>query len=257
MAINVHKLTVSNMTVGPLSGGGDGGGSSIPIETSGLFLFYDAGNVSSYSGTGTTLTNLANTDTGYDLTINNGANYTSAGTASYLSFPTGGTLVANLGDLLDGVTASTTISHWIRPINSSDYNVWLFSRYDGNAYTPPNGNIRIIASNRIIAENWGREMSTNWYPSISSYLNNWMNIVMTYGSSGIEVYLNGVSLGKGSGSSFNSATTLDTHSDFKVFFDYGTATSNYNWANFAYYTRELSATEVLSNFDALKGRYGY
>ena len=255
MAINFRSNTViRNLSIGPAAG--SGGGSGIPIATNGLFLFYDASNVASYSGTGNTLTNLANTDPGYDLTIDGGATYNSDGTATNLTFPTGGTLIANLGDLLAGITAETTISHWIKPINSSDYNVWLFSRYDGAAYTPPNGNIRIIAGNRIIAENWGREMSTNLYPSISSNLNSWINIVMTYGPSGIVVYLNGTSLGAGSGSSFNNSTTLDTQSDFKVFFDYGTATSNYSVANFAYYTSELSASEVSSNFEALRGRFG-
>jgi hypothetical protein len=54
------------------------------IVTAGLVRWYDAGNTSSYPGTGTTWTDLQGS--GYNLTLQNGPTFTSSGVGSYFTF---------------------------------------------------------------------------------------------------------------------------------------------------------------------------
>ena len=58
--------------------------------------------------------------------------------------------------------------------------------------------------------------------------------------------------------SVGSGRTLDAITQFKLFdASSGYGGQNIPFGNMAYYTRELTASEMLSNFDALKTRYGY
>jgi len=252
-----NNAIIKNLVIGGSGGsGGEGGGG---ISTTGLFLHYDIGDTSSYPGSGTTLTNLVNSDSGYNATINNTPTYNGSGTSAYLSVSTNSQIIANLGSLLDGVTAHTTISHWVRPTGSGA--AQLFRRYDGN-WPIQAGSVSgfwdILSDGNLAAQYWGADRTSRWQSlNINgTYNNTWVNIVMTYGpTGGVRLYLNGVEdTGQALTTAYGSGTnTLDAITSFEIMHP----KTYLEFAHFAYYTRELSGSEVSSNFDALKSRYGY
>ena len=254
-----NNAIIKNLVIGGTGGSGGEGGGSGGINTTGLFLHYDIGDTSSYPGSGTTLTNLANTDSGYNATINNTPTYNGSGASAYLSVSTNSQITANLGSLLDGVTAHTTISHWVRPTGSGA--AQLFRRYDGNwpiQFGSVSGFWDILSDGNIAAQYWGQDKTSRWQSlNINgTYNNTWVNIVMTYGpSGGVRLYLNGTEdTGQALTTNYGSGTnTLDAINDFEIMHP----KTYMEFAHFAYYTRELTASEVSSNFDALKTRYGY
>ena len=254
-----NNAIIKNLVIGGTGGSGGEGGGGGGINTTGLFLHYDIGDTSSYPGSGTTLTNLANTDSGYNATINNTPTYNGSGASAYLSVSTNSQITANLGSLLDGVTAHTTISHWVRPTGSGA--AQLFRRYDGNwpiQFGSVSGFWDIHSDGNITAQYWGQDRTSRWQTlNINgTYNNTWVNIVMTYGpSGGVRLYLNGTEdTGQALTTNYGSGTnTLDAINDFEIMHP----KTYMEFAHFAYYTRELTASEVSSNFDALKTRYGY
>ena len=80
--------------------------------TSGLVYYIDAGNVSSYSGTGSSINNIAGTAPGAS-TINNSPAFTSAGQSSYFTF--NGSTQYILTDNLIGqsLSSNVTIECWV------------------------------------------------------------------------------------------------------------------------------------------------
>lgn len=268
-----NNTLIKNLSIGPAAG--SGGGSSIPINTNGLFMFYDIGNTSSYPGSGTTMYNLVNADSRFEATMSNTPTYTSAGAASYISFSSSSEITVTPADLLDGVTNITTLSYWIKinntPAGSRPTDVHytyteLFRRYAGqwNQGHPVDiVYMNILNGGDFLLEKVGTNNSSRWQGLgvVNSYLNNWVNIGVTLGdNNGLRLYLNGVDQGIPSmyHYSVGSGRTLDTITQFKLFdASSGYGGQNIPFGNMAYYTRELTASEMLSNFDALKTRYGY
>ena len=74
MAVTISGATIS---------GGINLGDYVPVVTSGLQLLLDAGNTSSYSGSGTTWNDISGNGKNFSWTTT--PNFTSAGTASYFS----------------------------------------------------------------------------------------------------------------------------------------------------------------------------
>ena len=276
MAINVHKLRVSNMTVGPLSGGGNGGGSySVPIESTGLQLWLDASQYTS----GNTLSDLSGN--GRNGTIFGTPTFNSAGASSYFAFSNsapwgnsgqGSYIQADDTTNYFGITPynGLSLSLWIEAPNSSDVNnitslgerggaaVHLRKYYNGYSY---NGG----------ANSWeagGLSHPSNWLGGTSATSNSsagWKNITITVSSnanSTMKLYENGVEKASSFTTRSYSSNSFPSYVVGHILSMGATSTNpeqgfNGNWANAAVYNRELTASEVLSNFDALKSRYGY
>ena len=89
---------------------------------------------------------------------------------------------------------------------------------------------------------------------------NWYNVCTTYDGSdtiaGLKIYVNGV---QASGSTIlnSSPSTITSSADFQIS---GRGGANNIWggrvASANIYNRALSATEILQNYNALKGRFG-
>ena len=264
-----NNTLIKNLSIGPAAG--SGGGSSIPINTNGLFMFYDIGNTSSYPGSGTTMYNLVNADSRFEATMNNTPTYNSAGTASSLAFSSGTSheIEVTPADLLDGVTNVSTISYWIKPVPKSNSTagtyIELFTRYAGqwNQGHPADMFWKITGNGDAYIDKIGTNNASRWQGLgfISNYQNSWVNIAITLGNTnGLRLYLNGVDQGNPIMYNYSVGTdrTLDAINSFKLF----AQSSSFNgqgteFGNMAYYTRELTASEMSSNFDALKTRYGY
>ena len=216
--------------------------SAIPsIVTSGLLTHLDAGNVASYSGSGTTWTDLSgNSRNG---TLVNGVGYSSSN---------GGTLV------FDGVNDYVSVNSISRSVMGSNFTVslWFFSGTSNHK-----GIIELAATNNDLAPSILLQKNGsiirflfngayNFSSAISA--NTWYNIVLTYDNTTWKSYLNGVLANSAAlayiGGTF--ADKINIGSGYPNFFDS-------KIPQVAIYNRPISSTEVTTNFNALKSRYGY
>jgi uncharacterized protein (TIGR02145 family) len=225
-------------------------GSSGPIITSGLVLHLDAGNTSSYPGSGTTWTDLSgNNNHG---TLINGPTYSSTNSGSivldgsndYIDFGNSASLRAI------GGTTNITVSGWAYYTayggGGQSYSVitvkgapwtWLLENYLDTF------RFRIVAG--------GADVSVG---DVSTHqLNVWYNVVGTYDGSNMRLYINGVLK-----NTVPQTGTLATNSETaKIGTWQGT---DYNLtgrvSNVSIYNRVLTAAEVLENYNALRPRFG-
>lgn len=211
------------------------------IITSGLLTHLDAGNTLSYSGSGTTWTDLSgNSRNG---TLINGVSYNSSD---------GGTLVFD--GVNDYVTATTltksllnrsfTMSLWFN--SSSSSNMGLFSI--GSSFDDLAPYLILQKNNTTL-----RWLVNNTYQMTNTIsLNTWYNVAITYNGTVWNVYINGVLANTYTG------TDVGGGSAYYLFLGTGFPTySNVKIPHFVAYNNPLSSTDILNNFNALKSRYGY
>lgn len=219
---------------------------------SSLKLFVDAGNTSSYSGSGTTWTDLTGNQNG---TLVNGVGYNSAnsgyltfdGTNDYISFPNNS---FNLQDF--------TIEMWFKKNTTS--NQVLFNNFD---YTVPNqyGVQLNFYGGRFDAVCFlgSGASQLEVYPTNVPTNGTWYHVQMRKVSAGnLTVWLNGLLIGTlvtTSNVSYtsNCKTTIgcQAYSTFTNTFYNGAISMCrvYNVAN--------SDAQMLTNFNEFKSRYGY
>jgi len=292
MAINFRSNTIiKNLRVGPLSGGGNGGGGGGSISTTNLQLYWDIGNSTSYSGTGTAITDLSGN--GNDGILTGTPTYSSAGASSYLDWTGDNTAFATYtGNLLDDTLNiesqdQITVSNWVTltpgisgmqtayissamngfvrfsqgPIgdNTQDQLLTYIRLYDNNSEIYYHPAAMALGSS---ASRW-TDLST--YGLSTSDYGNWFNFTITVGLGTYNFYLNGIE--QWSNTYNDTLLSLEKYKfSFGSELDASVETgltrvtwTGYNgkWGNSAVYNRVLPASEVLSNFNALKSRYGY
>ena len=216
-----------------------------PIVDSSLVLWLDAQQPGSYPGTGATWTDLSG----------NSNNATLSGTYTYnqtsINFISSGKGLVNYASSnLSLITSSTgvTVSIWTRvsSIPNGSYNR-LFSVGDypsQNYYLEFNG----VTLGTLLSFVGGSPLVTNQVLSTGT----WYNIVQTYDGSLNSIYINGIlSNSVGANGSISTTTTyLGIFSDPTV----GSSTPG-EVSIFSMYKRALSAAEISTNFNALRGRY--
>jgi len=244
------------------------------IVTSGLLLNLDAANPASYSGSGTTWTNLATAGSSLvpNFTINSSATFNSTDGAIKLS--TGGNAVASTTSSF-GLLTSFTIEVWVK---SNNLGGCFFTERIRNPISNAYGNP--IAVNMMleygIDNNYGAELqggigSTNnigagFYPngwrtlqttsSDADIINTWTHILATFDASTkiLKLYKNGSLL-----ISSTAYGAIPTSSNFGYYigagWEGGTKFGDYSIVNL--YNRALTPTEISTNFDAVKVRFGY
>lgn len=228
------------------------------IVTNGLVLYLDAANPTSYPGSGTTWTDIS-------ASANIG---TFVGATSY-STSDGGTMVFNgnssSNDYISvanntslNLTTAGSISMWIKPNTLTQLGLTnLISRtingdVNGQSYyiNWSGGNITGIIQNGGV------------YKAISTPIPTvigWCNYVFTWGNGYLNLYKNGVSVATPVASTV-SAQTLSTTVNIGGYV-FGGAGGNANTFNgkipfVTLYNREITPAEVLTNFNAVKTRYG-
>jgi hypothetical protein len=240
------------------------------IVQPGLILNLDAANPASYPGTGTTWTNL--------VTGNSVSNFTLAG----------GTFASNNGGVIrfgssNGNASSSTgfanlttytIEVWVKAtgtrgdydpsvIGNTNYTPCFFSeKYSGSVNMLLAYNARGLTSGTsnnsyryeaaIYKNGWKNyQIGTNY----SSDLNNWIQIAATYDGSKLTIYRNGVALGTSAvlGVSALSQTSTGYYIAHRWDMTDGVY-GDYSIVNM--YNRALSPSEVATNFNAVKARFG-
>ena len=213
-------------------------------SASSLVLDLDAGNSSSYPGSGTTWTDLS----GYlnNGTLTNGPTYSSSD---------GGSIVFDgSNDYVQGSGSVTT--------NTMTFLVWIKRNgnqpsYSGLIYTRTSGicGLHFLSTTNKIAYTWNNA-EYNWDSGLTVPNLTWCMCVISISSTSATAYLcqsSGITSATNSVS--HSSITVsspiigrDPYDDFRFY--------NGNIAKVSIYNRALSAAEVQQNFDALRGRYG-
>lgn len=230
----------------------------------GLILNLDAANPLSYPGTGSTWTNLVTGNAVPNFSISSGAYVNSDG--GVIRFPSTGGFAESTSGFAN--LTKFTVEIWVKsagtkgdqnPLTSSNYAPCLFSEkvsggtvnmalaYNARAWSGAAHN-----SYRYTAAmgGWSTfEPTTNY----GSDLNNWVHIVATYNGSVLTLYRNGVSLGSRTTNINLRASSVGYYIAHR--WDMGDGVyGDYSTVNM--YNRDLSLTEINTNFDAVKSRFG-
>lgn len=226
----------------PAAGGG-------PVTT-GLQLYVDAGNASSYPGSGTTWTDLSGNNR--NCTLTGGPTYSSAdGGSFYFNGPNSGQY-AQMSGSISSLTAATFLAFVRRDGALLNYNGIIFSRGSGGSVTGMN-----------TRDAFGTAIGYHWNDSEAGFGNlqipntTWCMVAVTLGSATATGYL-----GTSSGiTSQSTSQTLNSSNLNDVEIAGGqTFVERYFKGNISVamiYNRALSASEITQNFDAFKARYGY
>jgi hypothetical protein len=215
------------------------------IVESGLVLSLDAGNSKSYSGSGTTWTDLSGN--GITGTLTNGPTYSSVN---------GGSIVFDGSNDFVQTSYTTqlndfTISAWFKDNSSSGYARIADKDYDTGFWMGRNNSSTL----------WGggvKTASLESFNSITLTSNAWHFLVMAREGTTLKVY--------GDGITNTNTTTCGSGAIDSTILSLG-ATINDNggpqrdWFNgnipqVSVYNRALSAAEIRQNYLATKSRYG-
>ena len=215
-----------------------------PVVTTGLQLYLDAGNASSYPGSGTTWTDL--TVNGRNGTLTNGPTYSGTNGGSIV-FDGTNDFVQCTGSLT--VTAATFVT-WIRRNgNQGQYDGILFSR--GTNTTGMN----FQASNQL-GYHWNDAGNTyNWQSGLTIPDATWCMIAVSVTSTTATAYLCQTSGTTTATNTVNHASSV--LNDIKIAQDdAGGRFFNGNIAIALLYNIALSAGQISTNFEADRGRFG-
>ena len=215
------------------------------IVTSGLVLALDAGDVNSYPGSGTSVSDLIGTPTGTitnaTFSGTNNGNWVFDGTDDYVSFT---------GLNTSFHTSQGSIEAWVKPSNDgSDQMVAGFG--GGGTY----GATRVI---RINGSNWGYVTygsgTEDWGGIAPVAFNTWAHIVLGWSGTALTFWLNGVQY-----TTTRSGVVTPNSSVIRL----GSAPWNSSdrpfegsIAKYTSYSRLLTASEIQQNYNATKSRFG-
>lgn len=202
------------------------------IVTNGMFVYYDAANYRSYTGSGVTVNNL---QSGYGATLVNGPTF-STSNLGYFSF--------------DGTNDYAQLS--LPALTSWSFSFWIYNHIVPNidekqllsTFTDPTG-MSMFQSKYII---WNG--SSN-YSTSSIAQSTWTNVVYTNLSGvGSSIFLNGFL-----DASFNTSNQIYAGAAQLFAINSSLRNTQAYLGSFIGYNRSLSASEVLQNYNATKARY--
>jgi hypothetical protein len=216
------------------------------IVTDGLIFTVDAGSARSYPGTGTVATDLVGSKTG---TLTNGVGFSSSnggswdfdGTDDYINF---GVTGFNFG------TGNFNVSCWIKTTMTSASYTGVIAKFNGSDSSGLW--VQLTPTNKYVAFGWD---GSNFLLSTTTPVNNgvWRHIsCQRTGSTTAEIYVDGVLITSGAGSSASSDSTFQL--------DIGRINISGRYfdgdiSNTMLYNKALSAAEILQNYNAQKNRF--
>lgn len=218
------------------------------IVTDGLVLNLDAAKVDSYPGSGTTWRDISGNNNNGTLT--NGPTFSGIGKQASIVFDGTNDYVIRTDASLKNYTTVTA-------------NIWMNVNSTGSWETYFSYN----AEEAGLTQGWGVRRQSN-----NSNYQYWGGT----GNTGIRLYKNGTLIssanathatsdGTNTTGSWNMITVVatgvsswNTHNNLTIATrsDLAGGSVNMRASSFTLYSRELSATEVSQNFNALRGRYG-
>ena len=221
--------------------------------TSGLTLNLDAGNYASYSTTGTKWVDISGSFNNGTLT--NGPTWSSASGGTF-SFDGTDDYVINSNFNITPINNELCISLWYRTSNNANEKMLI----DLCGITNTSSNRDFFS----IRQNWTFNNKISCYFNSTAgfqyvafpnqvVTNTWNNIVYSKVGNTLNAYLNGVSV-----ATQNVSGNIQTIQRYIIAQDnlFSSNLFSGSIANVMIYNRGLSASEVLQNYNALKGRFG-
>jgi len=228
--------------------------------TSGLVLELDAGNIKSYPTTGTTwFDKSGNANNG---TLTNGPTF-NTGSLGSIVFD-GVDDYVNMGNSTALNSSNITFSAWVQRTATWTQTSLYWAKANGD-YTSNGFYIEVATASGIgggflptsvitngAATNYFR---TSVNSNTSFPLNTWTYFTVTLNGSTPAIYFNGIAASLTIGGTNIITPTSDTKYLMSSSPLYVTTTSG-NIAQSSIYNKALSASEVLQNYNATKGRFG-
>ena len=224
------------------------------VVTDGIILYMDFGNRASYPGTGTTVTDLSGY--GNDGTVVGSPTFDASLGLGAFDFDNGATKQITVGtpSILQPADA-VTVAAWIRPHYAAELGaIWLTSDNGGSA------GYRLIAYSSYI------RFSINSYssnaakiPDSATTAGTWYYVAGTYdkdkASDQIKIYLNGTC--DWPADTYTSAISYSSLQPFRVGGVPIHWTESYDGfvGLVQIYNRALSGSELIQNYNAMKGRF--
>ena len=234
----------------------------VDMITDGLVFYVDAANPNSYISGNTTTNDLIQSNNGTLIngvgfsTENNGA-WDFDGTDDYINC--GNPSILNFGD--GSSDNPFSIFSWINMTTANDFVVM-------SKWTAGSGQWAIRFYLNKFRAYFLDNTNSGWYIgrmcnslTASDYQNQWINFGFTYNgnstSAGIKLYLNGVQIDDANyqGGSYVAMEATSQPAQIGAQGSYIDSSHGYI-SNINIYNRALSSTEILQNYNALKGRFG-
>jgi hypothetical protein len=208
--------------------------------TDGIQLFLDAGNTSSYPGSGFLWTDVSGNSR--NVTLSNTTYSSTAGGTLDFNGTSSTTSTVNLG-----IVSEATFLVWIRRTGaSSSYAGLAMSRSTGNT-----SGLNLFSTNNTIGYHWNDASNTwSWNSGLTIPDNTWTMAAITVDNTKAVAYLNNASTSTNIVS--HSATNLSV---FKIGEDMGRY-FNGDIAVVMIYNRALTSAEIYKNYDYYKARFG-
>ncbi len=216
----------------------------ISVIQNGLVLCLDAGNTKSYTGSGTTWTDLSRN--GNNGTLTNGPAFNSGNNGAIV---------------FDGTDDRVTVTNSIPALNDLTIEIFLYPTVvdsTQNIFFDQYLSLRFeISGSNKFNSHLGNGVSAWYYTSLQSVttvtINTWYHVVLTRRGTTATFYLNGIaenSLSVSSNATGTGNITLGQH----------TPDTNYAWAgkmgNVKVYSTALTPSEILQNYNSTKSRFG-
>lgn len=223
--------------------------------TSGLQQYFDIGNPTCYSGTGTTLVDLSGSGLGNGA-LTGGTTYTAAGLGSYITF-NGSTTYAQTPNLITmaQATLNVTLEVWIR--TSTDNGVIVSEQGNTPFDSGWHDSQMEIVSGNYEAAVWPYTLGGGIVVGAVTR-NVWQQYTLTYNQSTnvLTGYINGVTQNSSPWVRQFSGSVLYYTIARGDFTNLGDGSFlNCNWSIFKVYNRALTPAEILQNYQAVSWRY--
>ena len=219
------------------------------LVSTNLAMHLDAGNTSSYPGSGTTWTDLSGANR--NATLRPGMTYSSSeGQGSIVFTPTTYATISGTSSFIHNTAYTKSV--WVKFTSTGNFkNLISSANNNAHAFWVPEGFNGVFQ--KLCTGHNGQWTATAGATTIQA--NVWYNFSMTFSpTNGMRVYINGVL----DGSNATLTTTFSPTDSLLYIGSYGLLDNGFNgfMTTALIYTRELSAQELLQNFNATKSRHG-
>jgi hypothetical protein len=215
------------------------------VITDGLVFYLDAANTKSYPGSGTTWVDLSKS--GINGTLTNGPTFNSGNGGSIVFDGTNDYTQTNYNPAL----TDFTVQVWFKtPDSTNGASARILDKNFSNGF--------YLGKNYLgTANSWGcgiRETTAPYGRYITLTDGQWNFIASIRSGTTNTIYGNGIT---NTTSGTVSSTALSTD-NMRIGMEFNTISAPFkgNIAQVSIYNRALTATEVLQNYNATKGRYG-
>jgi Concanavalin A-like lectin/glucanases superfamily len=241
------------MIIGPgiTFGGGVvlSGPTVVSIVASGLQLYLDANDATSYPGTGTTWYDLSGNNNNLAMVNSSNISYTSSGGGYFTLASTGYFSSGTNTNMPSGSNPSYTVSAWVNVASVASYNGIMLI-----------GSLTSLGAIGLTLQSPG-SVTNFWYGYDASHtytipLNTWFNVTALWDGTTRYIYVNGSSLGT---LTYGGSGTLNVTSSSVLVGASYPANTEYLQGKIGQaliYNRALTPTEITQNYTATRTRYG-